>query len=302
MSVARRPFNLARARVLILGGTGTLGQALTERLFREYPEINITVLSRSEHKQAEMKRRYPRARYVLGDIRDFESISPHFLGIDVVFHVAALKHVDILEDNTFECINTNVLGTRNAADAAMTYRVKYFVFSSTDKAVDPINTYGYSKALSEKLLYQYNRHNYSTKFSVYRWGNVLGSQGSAIPLFAESILINGTANVTSLEMTRFWLPISWAVDYMLRTFAEAKRDAAMIPPVMKTASTVEVIQAVAKILNKPVELKVTGIRPGEKIHEVMTSQHSSQELSSETHTRFSERELIDLLSPIVRGA
>ena len=296
--------DLRKARVLILGGTGTLGRALTRTLVTEFPSISITILSRDEHKQASMKREFPQCRYVLGDIRDYDQIARHFYNKDVVFHVAALKHVDILENNVNECIKTNVLGTQNAADAAINANVKYFVFSSTDKAVDPINTYGYCKALSEKILFSHNKSSYNpTRFSVYRWGNVVGSQGSVIPIFAKSIKETKTANITDFEMTRFWLPIDWAVRFMLRTFYEAKLDQAMICPNMKSASVLNVIMAIGKILGvDQVHVATVGLRPGEKIHEVMTSQHSPEFMSSDTADVYTESELIELLQPIVQQA
>jgi FlaA1/EpsC-like NDP-sugar epimerase len=209
-------------RITILGGTGTLGQALVAQLLDTSPNCDITIVSRDEHKQAAMKKRYPQCRFVVGDIRDAGSVRQTFTGRDVVFHVAALKHVDILEACPMESIKTNVLATEQMARLAISQKVPRFVFSSTDKAVDPINTYGYSKALSEKLLWNFNREQSGTQFSVYRWGNVLGSQGSAIPFFIDTLIKESKVYLTDLEMTRYWIPIEWAVRYMLRTFPDAK--------------------------------------------------------------------------------
>lgn len=297
-------FDIKKSRILILGGTGTLGKALARTLSDEYPGVSITVLSRDEHKQAQMKRELPNIKYVLGDIRDYGSIYRHFYQKDIVFHVAALKHVDVLEENVDECIKTNVTGTQNAAAAAVQANVKYFIFSSTDKAVDPINIYGYSKAISEKILFFHNKAGIGlTKFSVYRWGNVIGSQGSVIPIFAKAIKLTGIATVTDPSMTRFWLPIEWAVRYMLRTFADAHLDRAMICPNMKTANVTEIVTAIGKILGKDgVSLAIKGIRAGEKIHEAMVTQHSLERASSDNCERYTEHELIEILRPVVIGA
>jgi UDP-N-acetylglucosamine 4,6-dehydratase len=290
-------------RVTILGGTGSLGKAITRSLQNAEPSSEITIVSRDEHKHAAMKREFPRCKFAIGDIRDISSIYPHIRGRDTVFHVAALKHVDLMEDAPLECIKTNVWGTENVANAAINCGVKHVIFSSTDKAVDPINTYGYSKALSEKLLYKFNREQTGTKFSVYRWGNVLGSNGSAVPYFAETLLKQSRAYITHPEMTRFWLPLEWAVHYMLRTYQDAYIDRAMIPPNMKAAYVKDVIEVVAEVLGVQIyTLTETGIRPGEKLHEVMTSMHGEFNFSSDTAEKYSRQELRDLLSPIILQA
>lgn len=295
-----QPLDLPNGRVTILGGTGTLGQALAARILEEVPRAQITIFSRDEHKQALMKRKFPKCSYVLGDIRDENSYHGLLVGRDIVFHVAALKHVDLLESAPMESIKTNVLATDSLARSAVEARVPHFVFSSTDKAVDPINTYGYSKALSEKILFHHNDFYNSTRFSVYRWGNVLGSQGSVIPYFVQTLLTEKKAYVTHEEMSRFWIPIEWAVDFMLQTYTTAHIDRAMVPRNMKTAKVTEIISAIATILDvKDYSLETIGFRKGEKMHEVMHSQHSSDFLSSETHDRYELKELIEMLHPLV---
>ena len=294
--------DMNEAKILILGGTGTLGQALTKSLLTEFPKAKIAIFSRDEHKQAAMKKLYPQAEYILGDIRNGAVTFRAMASRDIVFHVAALKHVDILEENPLESIETNVDATANVADLATMALVKHFIFSSTDKAVDPINVYGYSKALAEKVLYDLNRKQSFTKFSVYRWGNVIGSQGSVVPFFVRTLKQEGIAYVTDLSMTRFWLPIDWAVNYMLRSFPDAYRDRAMICPNMKAATIVDVVKATAKILGiDQYKFQVTGIRAGEKIHEVMSSQHSRERMSSDNYEEYSEEALIDLLRPVVEA-
>ncbi len=249
-----------------------------------------------------MKKKYPECRYVIGDIRDAQSLEGRFKGNDVVFHVAALKHVDILEDYPMESIKTNILATDAMARLALKEGIKHFAFSSTDKAVDPINSYGYSKALSEKILHTFNREQKQTLFSVYRWGNVLGSQGSAIHFFIKTLKEQRAVFITDSEMTRFWIPIEWAVRYLLRTYTEAHRDRAMVPPVMKAASVSRICDAIAALLDLDAyTLNDVGIRPGEKIHEVMFSQHSTLHASSETAEQYTFDELKEMLEPIVKS-
>jgi FlaA1/EpsC-like NDP-sugar epimerase len=218
--------------------------------------------------------------------------------------VAAMKHVDIIEENPIEGIRTNVDGTVNVARCClMSSKTKHMVYSSTDKAVDPINTYGFTKALGEKYLYNLNRTQEGCKFSVYRWGNVLGSQGSAIPLFIESLMKEKRVYLTHPEMTRFWIPIDWAVNYMIRTFQGARLDQAMVPPNMKTASLAEIVDTLAHMLGlNTYTTTYTGIRPGEKIHEAMYSEHTKDRpmLNSESSPQYSRNELIDMLAPFIK--
>ncbi len=290
-------------RVTILGGTGSLGKAIAKHIQDNWQSTEITIVSRDEQKHAAMKREFPKLKYALADIRDVSSIYPHLLGRETVFHVAALKHVDLMEDAPIECIKTNVWGTENVARAAISSGVKHVVFSSTDKAVDPINAYGYSKALSEKILFSLNREQKQTKFSVYRWGNVLGSNGSVIPYFAKTLKDSGRAYLTHPDMTRFWLPIEWAVHYMLRTYQDAYIDRAMIPPNMKAAFVKDVIDVVAEIVGANVyTITDTGLRPGEKLHEAMVSMHSGMNFQSNTAEMYTRSELTTLLLPIVQGA
>lgn len=289
--------------VLILGGTGTLGRALVEKIVLCYPETNITVLSRDEHKQAEMRRSWPRVRFVLGDIRDPSSLDRHFIGQHVVFHVAALKHVDILEENVGQCIETNVQGTINAAELASVCGVEHFIFSSTDKAIEPLNAYGMSKALAEKFLFSMNYEpTNKTKFSVYRWGNVLGSQGSVIPIFAKTLKATKTAYVTDERMTRFWLPIEWAVIYMLKSFEHAHTDQAMICPNMKSATIGDIISATAEVVGvREYTMKTIGLRPGEKIHENMIPMEFGG-MTSDAAEKYTHAQLVEMIRPIVGEA
>lgn len=288
---------LSLRAVTVVGGTGTLGRELMRMITNEWPGVHITCVSRDEQKHARLKREFPRVNFRIGDITRIESVAPHLVGRDVVFHVAAMKHVDICELNPKECDTVNLEGTVALAHACINARIKHMVFSSTDKAVDPINHYGRAKASAENHLRQLNSLG-QTKFSVYRWGNVLGSEGSAIPLFVNSLIKEKKVYLTHPDMTRFWIPIEWAVRYMLRTFPEAKLDEAMIPPIMKSSTLVAVFEALADLLDiDNYETVITGVRPGEKIHEAMYSLSSGRHLTSESSERYTHQELMDLLRP-----
>lgn len=279
-------------KYVILGGTGTLGTCLTEKLTRLGNDV--VCFSRDELKQQEMKKRFPDVRYVIGDIRDKASLKPVLQGAYAVFHVAALKHVDVLEANPTEAIKTNVLGTINVAEAAIEAGVEQVVFSSTDKAVLPINTYGMTKATSERYLLNLNAQQAKTHFSVFRWGNVMGSRGSVVHAFAKSIQDDGEVRVTDPRMTRFWIHINDAVDFMLENFQSAPNGEVMIPR-MKAAGVLDLAEATAKSVGvKKFSIKLVGMRPGEKIHEVLFSSHDYC-LRSDTAEKYSQAELTDLV-------
>ena len=259
--------------ILIIGGTGTLGKELIRQL---YKKSNIVCLSRCELKQKELSFYFPKVKYILGDIRDSNSlerafdISPKF---DCVFLVAALKHIDILEKNIEESVKTNILGTINVINACKKFGSSMLVFSSTDKAVDPINCYGYSKALSEKLVLQ-NNDQEKLKTYVFRWGNILGSRGSVVPYFVECLKAGKPIPVTDPRMTRFWLKIEDAVTFVLTTIKKEK-PGLYLPPV-KAASVIKVISTLAKMMKiKKYRTVYVGKRNGEKLHERLRSEHDS---------------------------
>jgi UDP-N-acetylglucosamine 4,6-dehydratase len=262
-------------KALILGGTGTLGQELARQLLEQ--NVEVTVFSRCELKQKTMAGGLlgGQIRYILGDIRDPQALRAAMVGQYVVFHCAALKHVDTLEINPEESIKTNVIGTMNVADAAIAEKVRYVVFSSTDKAVFPVNAYGMSKGLSEKILLRRNRTQTTTQFSVFRWGNVVGSRGSVIPMFAQTLQTQGKAFITHPEMTRFWIRIEDAVRFMIARYRSA--DGVMIPP-MKAARVTDVVASVIRVLRlKEAKIEMVGVRPGEKIHESISDLIHSDE-------------------------
>lgn len=277
-------------KIVIVGGTGTLGNALVEALTGH----ELVVFSRDELKQQQMKAKWPGIRYVIGDIRDKMSLRPVVAGADVVFHVAALKHVDVLEQNPTEAIKTNVLGTINVAEACMEGGVRHVVFSSTDKAVTPINTYGMTKAISERYLLNLNAQQDRTRFSVFRWANVMGSRGSVVHTFAASLRESGEVKITDPRMTRFWLHINDAVRFMLDHYENASLTEVMIPR-MKSSTVLELAEATRKAVGvDKMAVSFCGIRPGEKIHETMFSSHDYC-LRSDTAERYTEDELVDLI-------
>lgn len=287
--------------VTIVGATGSLGHQLLATITRDWPSVHVTAVSRDEHKQAVLKRHYPKTKFVIGDIRDIKSVGPHLGGRDIVFHVAAMKHVDIVENNPAEAIKTNILGTLNVATACIATGVKHMIFSSTDKAVDPINIYGHTKAIGERTLLGYNKvEGIGTRFSVYRWGNVVGSQGSAIPFFIQTLLTEKKVYLTDASMTRYWIPIEWAVRYMLRTFPDASKTEAMVPPIMKTANLIEICDVLSELLGiEDYERVYTGIRPGEKLHEAMHSYYSDKYVTSELSPKYTREELREMLLPFI---
>lgn len=290
-------------RHVICGGSGTLGREIARRLL-EGENNEVVILSRCELKQKQMAQdfgRNPRLSFVIGDIRDPLCLSRVFRGADAVFHVAALKHVDSMELNPEECVRTNILGTMNVADAAEVAGVRYVVFSSTDKAVDPLNVYGMSKGISERILLNRNTQQTKTRFSVFRWGNIANSRGSILPSFIESIKKNEPVYITSTEMTRFWIKIEDAVSFMLENYTDASLDDAMIPPI-KCAPLMSVVESLASLLGShPRNLKIvqTGLRPGEKLHESLRSRFEGEPMESNMEKyAFSYVELFTFLGDV----
>lgn len=289
-------------KTVILGATGTLGRETIKQLLAQYDQNHeIVCVSRDELKQKELMREYKhekRLSFSLGDIRDIDFLNRVLFCATTVFHFAALKHVDLMELNPEESIKTNLLGSINVAEAAQNNNVKHVVFSSTDKAVDPINAYGMCKGLAEKVFLNRNQK-HGTKFSVFRWGNVVGSRGSIIPEFARMIRDGRTVGITNEFMTRFFIRIEDAVSFMLGNYKNAPHDKPMIPK-MKATDIVSVIHAIKEILGyDKVEMKHIGLRPGEKIHESLWSVHDENHINSLTHHNFTQEELIELIKPVV---
>ncbi len=251
-------------KALIVGGTGPLGQELTRQLLER--GYTVAIFSRCELKQKQMAEKFKGAAisFLLGDVRDLGALRAAMRDVYVVFHAAALKHVDSLEFNPEEAVKTNVLGSMNVADAAVEQGVRYVVLSSTDKAVSPINAYGMSKALSEKIFLNRNRTQTRTLFSVFRWGNIIASRGSVIPIFARTLKTEKKAYLTHPDMTRFFIRIDEAATFMIDKYRVA--EGVMIPP-MKATKISHVISSVARALGVVGDIHLSGIRPGEKVHE-----------------------------------
>jgi len=248
--------------ILITGGTGSLGKKLAETLFQKFSPKRVIVYSRDEFKQSEMQKthNYDNLRYLIGNVRDIERLKLAMKGVDVVIHTAALKQVPTLEYNPMEAIKTNVLGTQNVIEACLDRGVEKAIFISTDKAVNPINLYGATKMAAEKLWNAANAYNV-TKFSSVRYGNVIGSRGSVIPLFQS--IEGDTVPVTDPEMTRFWITLEQAVELVLRAYR--CQNIGTFVPMLKSMSMGELALCFKD------KFETVGIRKGEKIHEVLAS-------------------------------
>ena len=259
-------------KILITGGTGSLGQALTKRLL-EYNIDTIRIFSRNENKQIEMENSIDdkRLRFFLGDIRDYNRLVRATEDVDIVFHAAALKHVPKIEYNPFEAIKTNIIGSQNIIDACLINNVENAIAIGTDKAVSPLNTYGATKLLMEKLFVTANNYldpnKHPTKFTAVRYGNVVGSSGSVIPRFISQSKNKSKITITDPKMTRFSITMDEALGFILKAVKIGKGSEIFVPK-LKAYSIMEVKQALNEILGDHGE-EVIGIRPGEKLHETL---------------------------------
>ena len=259
-------------KILITGGTGSLGQALTKRLL-ELDVSAIRIYSRNENRQITMESDFQdkRLRFLIGDVRDKERLVTALEDIDIVFHAAALKHVPLIEYNPFESIKTNVIGSQNVIDACLQQNVKKAICISTDKAVSPLNTYGATKLLMEKLFITANNYpnpqKHNTKFLAVRYGNVVGSSGSVIPKFIEQIKSNKPVTITNPEMTRFSISMKQALELILNAAISGKESEIYVPK-LKSYKISDVKETLFDILGNTGE-DIVGIRPGEKLHEVL---------------------------------
>lgn len=277
--------------ILLFGGTGTLGHALAKII--NDTGFECTVVSRCELRQKKMHDLYPKFHFILGDIASNEWKRQIRCRPLVVFNLAALKHVDVAENNVEACIRVNLHGTINTADWAMDEGIPHYVFSSTDKAVLPVNTYGFAKGLSEKYLYSMQGKR-DTTFSVYRWGNVVGSRGSVLHAFKESLENESKIYVTDPQMTRFWIHIDEVAKFMWKHKMTPSIDMPHIPD-MKASNILDLAEATARVLGKDTyQIEITGIRPGEKIHECLYSDNK-RSLNSNTAEKYSIDELEDLV-------
>ena len=264
------------ASILITGGTGSFGRKFVERVLPHKPR-RLVVFSRDELKQHEMARIFPDTgesplRYFIGDVRDADRLRRAFHGVDVVVHAAALKQVPACEYNPIEAVNTNILGAKNIIDAAIDAGVKRVIALSTDKAVSPVNLYGATKLVAEKLFVQGNSYagGMQTRFACVRYGNVVGSRGSVIPLFKQQ-RTSGTLTVTDPRMTRFWITLEQGVDFVLRCGEQMHGGEVFVPRIPSMR-----LMDLAKAVAPECRIDVTGIRPGEKLHELLISEDEAR--------------------------
>ncbi|MDD3744540.1 MAG: UDP-N-acetylglucosamine 4,6-dehydratase (inverting) [Lentimicrobiaceae bacterium] len=264
--------------VLITGGTGSFGKKFTETILKKYPDVKrLVIYSRDELKQFEMSQlypesKYPQVRFFIGDVRDYPRFKRACQGIDVIIHAAALKQVPAAEYNPDECIKTNIHGAQNIIDAALGTDVKIVVALSTDKAAAPINLYGATKLVSDKLFIAANniKGKKDIRFSVVRYGNVMGSRGSVIPFFMDKAKHGDSLPITDKNMTRFNISLEDGVEMVLWAIENALGGEIFVPKIPSYK-----IETVAKAIAPNAKLEYVGIRPGEKIHEEMITASDS---------------------------
>ena len=257
------------ASLMITGGTGSFGKQYVKTLLQRYKPRKIIVFSRDELKQYEMEQEYNAAcmRYFIGDVRDRDRLIQAMNGVDYVIHAAALKQVPAAEYNPMECIKTNIHGAENVIQAALANNVKKVIALSTDKAANPINLYGATKLASDKLFVAANNMagGHNTRFSVVRYGNVVGSRGSVVPFFNKRIAEGcSSLPITDVRMTRFWITLQQGVDFVLKNF-ERMQGGEIFVPKIPSVNVVDLAKAIAPQLPH----EIIGIRPGEKLHETM---------------------------------
>lgn len=287
--------------ILITGGTGSIGSEILKKVLEYNPKV-VRILDVDETKQFELGQKlksHKNIRFLIGDIRDKERLRRAIENIDIVFHAAALKHVPLCEYNAFEAVKTNVLGTQNLIEVALDEKIEKMITISTDKTVNPINVMGATKLLAERLTTSanYYKGNRETIFSCIRFGNVLNSRGSIVPLLKEQIRNGGPVTITDLEMTRFVMKMEEAIELVLKATKLAKGGEIFIlkMPALRIKDLVSVMieQLASKYGHDPkkIKLKITGIRPGEKIHEELITEEESKWMEE-------TEEMFKILSPI----
>jgi len=261
--------------ILITGGTGSFGRAFIKRMLHDYHPSKLIIFSRDELKQHEMRVSgfdHPSLRYFIGDVRDSLRLRRAMQGVDIVVHAAALKQVPACEYNPIEAIMTNIMGGRNVVEAALDTSVEKVMALSTDKAVNPINLYGATKLAAEKLFVQSNAYagGRDVRFSCVRYGNVVGSRGSVVPMFINQ-RASGKVTITDERMTRFWLSLEQGVNFTIRCIEQMQGGEVFVPKIPSTHIT-----DLAKAIAPHAELDIIGIRPGEKLHEVLISEDEAR--------------------------
>jgi len=263
--------------ILITGATGSFGKKFVETVLSRFKPARVIVFSRDELKQHDMAQMFPTGpdspmRYFLGDVRDPERLHRAFAGVDVVVHAAALKQVPAAEYNPFEFVKTNVLGAQNIINAAIDQKVGKVIALSTDKAANPVNLYGATKLCSDKLFIAGNAYvgREQTSFSLVRYGNVMGSRGSVIPLFLKQ-RAGGRLTVTDPAMTRFWISLQQSVDFVLSCLENMAGGEIFVPKIPSMN-----IMDLARAICPECSVETIGIRPGEKLHELMITAEDSR--------------------------
>lgn len=271
--------------ILITGGTGSFGKQFVKTILQRYQPSKVIIYSRDELKQYEMAQAFdaPQMRYFIGDVRDQSRLKQAMDGVDFVIHAAALKHVPVAEYNPMECIKTNIYGAENVIQAAFAAGVERVIALSTDKAANPINLYGATKLASDKLFVAANNMvgNRPTRFSVVRYGNVVGSRGSVIPFF-QNLIAQGASElpITDPRMTRFWITLQNGVDFVIKNFERMHGGEIFIPKIPSAT-----LITLAELIAPGMPQKIIGIRPGEKLHEIMCPSDDSH-LTLEFHDHY----------------
>jgi UDP-N-acetylglucosamine 4,6-dehydratase len=269
--------------VLVTGGTGSFGKKFVEIMLRDYRPKKLIIFSRDELKQHEMRTGgfdRPSLRYFIGDVRDVDRLRRAFHGVDVVVHAAALKQVPACEYNPFEAIMTNVNGAKNVIDAAIDANVKKVLALSTDKAVNPVNLYGATKLCAEKLFVQGNAYSGETgpKFACARYGNVVGSRGSVVPIFRSQAKTGGRISITDERMTRFWITLEQGVKFVINAIDKMHGGEIFVPKIPSMT-----LKELARTLAPESPVDIVGIRPGEKLHECLISEDEARHSVEEDH-------------------
>lgn len=259
--------------ILVTGGTGSWGMELIQQLLTLNPK-DIIIYSRNENSQVELRRKMAdaRLRFFIGDIRDKEALVTASAGVDYIFHLAALKHVPVCEENPVESIKTNIIGTQNVIDAALENKVKKVIYVSTDKAADPANTYGMTKALGEKLIIHANGKRSGTQFTCIRGGNVLGSSGSVLPLFKKQMEELGEIHITDKRMVRYFISPKKAIERLLKV-AEVSQGGEIFIMNMDAFRIIDLAEVLMEyVKQKDIKVIEIGARPGEKLEEVLVAE------------------------------
>ena len=277
--MSEKKINWKESSILITGGTGSFGRKLVKILLSEYKPRRLAVFSRDELKQSELKKIFPEKtdspiRYFLGDVRDVNRLKRAFNGVDIVIHAAALKQVPATEADPFEAVQTNIIGTKNVIESSIDAGVNRVICLSTDKAVNPINLYGATKLVAEKLTVQANAYSNNKRpiFACCRYGNVVGSRGSVVPIFKEQ-KFSGKLTVTDKRMTRFWITLEKGVRFVIHCLENMNGGELFIPKIPSTKIT-DIAEAIAP----EAHISTIGIRPGEKLHETLISKDETRQV------------------------